>query len=76
MHFCDQPNAIATSSRSVWPCVMVHGAHNLFVLAVMDAATVKAGWGAWGPGEFGIGITAMAWIAALVVLRTPRVAPA
>ncbi|HEV7693021.1 MAG TPA: type II CAAX endopeptidase family protein [Hyphomonadaceae bacterium] len=62
---------VKIKSQSLWPCVMIHGAHNLFVLAILDAATSKQGWGAWLLGEFGAGMAIMAAIgAALVLLRT------
>jgi uncharacterized protein len=62
---------VRVKSQSLWPCVMIHGAHNLFVLAILDAATSKQGWGSWVLGEFG---GAMAFMAAagagLTLFRT------
>lgn len=59
---------VRMKSRSIWPCVIIHGAHNLFVLAILDAATAKMGWGAWLLGEFGAGLAITVWIGAAWVL--------
>jgi membrane protease YdiL (CAAX protease family) len=54
-------------SGSLWPAVVLHASHNLFVQAVFDALTVSAGVTAYLTGEFGIGLAIASALVALVV---------
>jgi membrane protease YdiL (CAAX protease family) len=65
---------LRTVSGSVWPCAMLHAAHNLFIQSILDQATVNGPSTLWITGEFGFGL-ALATIAAVLVLlawRKPR----
>ncbi len=54
-------------SGSVWPCALMHAAHNLFVQSIFDQATVNGPSTLWITGEFGFGL-ALTTIAAVLVL--------
>ena len=59
-------------SDSVWPCVLLHASHNLFVQSIFDAATVDRGGTMWLTGEFGAGLAVAALLLAWWALRRAR----
>lgn len=58
-------------SGSVWPAVLLHGSHNLFVQGFFDRATVDTGSTRFWTGEFGAGLAVAAVVAALVTRSLP-----
>ncbi len=58
-----------TRSDSVWPCALLHGAHNLLVLSVFDAATRATDWSPILLGQFGAGLIATLAIVVWACLR-------
>ena len=58
---------ITLRSGSVWPAVLLHGSHNLYVQGVFDRATIDTGPTALWAGEFGAGLAIAAVLVALVV---------
>lgn len=63
---------ITLTSGSVWPAVLLHGSHNLYVQGVFDRATVDTGPTAYWTGEFGAGLAIAAVLVAVVARRLPR----
>lgn len=59
-------------SGSVWPAMLLHGSHNLYIQGVLDRATVDTGPTEYWTGEFGAGLALAAVIVALVSRRLPR----
>lgn len=44
------------ASGSLWPAVLMHAVHNLFIQSVLDHLTVDTGNTAWFTTEFGLGL--------------------
>lgn len=63
---------ITLRSGSVWPAVLLHGSHNLYVQGVFDRATVDTGPTEFWIGEFGAGLAVVAVVVALLSRRLPR----
>lgn len=59
-------------SQSVWPCAMLHAAHNLFVQSIFDQATVNGAKTLYVTGEFGVGLALTAAVTAFLVLSLRR----
>lgn len=59
---------------SLWPCVVLHASHNLFVEGVFDPLTVKVGLSRFVTSEFGLGLSLTICVAAAVLLRRQPVA--
>jgi membrane protease YdiL (CAAX protease family) len=55
-------------SASVWPCALLHAAHNLFVQSIFDQATVNGPSTLWITGEFGFGLALTTWASTLLLL--------
>lgn len=66
---------ITLKSGSVWPAMLLHASHNLYVQGFFDRATVDTGPTAWWTGEFGTGLALAGVVVALVTRRLPRPAP-
>jgi membrane protease YdiL (CAAX protease family) len=60
---------LTLKSRSLWPAALLHAAHNLFVQAVFDGATIEGPNANWLTGEFGIGLAITIAIAAWLLIR-------
>lgn len=60
---------LTVRSGSFWPAAVLHAAHNLFVQAVFDGATVEGELAPWLTGEFGAGLAITVAITAAVLLR-------
>jgi membrane protease YdiL (CAAX protease family) len=63
---------ITLKSGSLWPAVLLHGSHNLYIQGVFDRATIDTGPTAFWTGEFGAGLAVAAVLVALVTRRLPR----
>jgi membrane protease YdiL (CAAX protease family) len=63
---------VTLGSGSVWPAMLLHGSHNLYVQGVFDRGTVDTGPTAWWTGEFGAGLAIAAVIVALFTRHLPR----
>lgn len=59
-------------SGSVWPAIVLHATHNLFVQGVFDRATKDPGGAQYLTGEFGLGLAAMGVVAMIVIDRHMR----
>jgi uncharacterized protein len=58
------------ASGSVWPAALMHGAHNIFIQAVLDPVTQDAsGITPFVSGEFGLGVAFAYVVAGLVAWR-------
>jgi membrane protease YdiL (CAAX protease family) len=57
------------SSGSIWPAVLMHGVHNLFIQGVLDAITVNNGNTRFFTTEFGLGLAIMGLVVGLVFAR-------
>lgn len=66
---------ITLRSGSVWPAMLLHGSHNLWVQGFFDRATVDTGPTHFWTGEFGAGLALAAVVVAFVVRRLPRPEP-
>jgi membrane protease YdiL (CAAX protease family) len=67
-------------SQSVWPCAVLHAAHNLLIQSIFDQATVNGPYTLYVVGEFGAGLALTASATAFLVLtlynrRTISLAP-
>jgi membrane protease YdiL (CAAX protease family) len=60
---------LTLKSRSLWPAAVLHAAHNLFVQAVFDGATIEGPKANWVTGEFGIGLAVTIGLAAWLLVR-------
>ncbi|MDX1500717.1 MAG: CPBP family intramembrane glutamic endopeptidase [Thermoanaerobaculia bacterium] len=63
---------IRLKSGSLWPAVLLHGSHNLWVQGFFDRATLDTGPTEYWSGEFGAGLAAAAIVIALVTRRLAR----
>ena len=63
---------ITLASGSVWPAMLLHGSHNLYIQGVLDRATIDTGPTAYWTSEFGAGLAIAAVLVALVTRRLPR----
>lgn len=56
---------IRLKSESIWPCVLLHAAHNAIIQMFFDRVTIDTGWTKYFTTEFGIGllipVLAIAW---------------
>ena len=57
------------ASCSLWPCVLLHSAHNGFVQEVLTPLTANTGHTAWYIDEFGLFLPLAITVAALLTLR-------
>jgi membrane protease YdiL (CAAX protease family) len=68
---------IRLKSGSVWPAMLLHASHNLFVQAVFDPLTRHTPFTNYTIGEFGAGLAIAVVVVALIVWRhRPRAASA
>ncbi|MEA4908731.1 MAG: type II CAAX endopeptidase family protein [Anaerolineaceae bacterium] len=56
-------------SGSLWPAVILHAAHNLFIQGLFDPLTTNTGPTAYLTGEFGIGLAIAGTLLALIFWR-------
>jgi membrane protease YdiL (CAAX protease family) len=56
-------------SGSLWPAALLHASHNLFIMHVFDAMTVKTGLTAFITGELGIGLALTGSVVAYLFWR-------
>ena len=66
MGFTFLVNALCLKAHSLWPAVLLHASHNVFVQSIFDAATVNGPYTQYLTSEFGIGL-AVAYMAACVL---------
>jgi uncharacterized protein len=59
-------------SGSLWPAVLLHASHNLFVQSVFGAATADTGHTAYYAGEFGAVLPVLIVVAAALVIWRRR----
>lgn len=67
---------VRARSASVWPCAVMHAAHNLFIQSILDQATVNGPTTLWITGEFGYGLAITSCITAWAVLTLHKRGPA
>jgi len=63
-------------SRSLWPAVFLHGAHNTLIQLVLTPLSRDTGRTAWVIDEFGLGLAITGLLAAVIVWRLARRDPA
>ena len=63
---------IRLESGSLWPAVLLHASHNLFVQGVFDSATRDTGPTRYITGEFGFGLVITIGIVALLIIRRQK----
>lgn len=63
-------------SGSFWPCMLLHGSHNVFIQAFFDPLTRPAPITNYMIGEFGAGLAIVAIILAIIFDRKSRELPA
>lgn len=56
-------------SGSIWPCVLLHSAHNSFVQGIFDPLTAPVGWAKYITTEFGAGLAVAMLVASVLVVR-------
>lgn len=57
-------------SKSIWPCAILHGSHNLFVQAVYDRMTAPTGKALYITTEFGVGLALTCAITAFILWKS------
>jgi hypothetical protein len=62
-------NHLTVKSGSVWPSVLIHGSHNLFMALVFDKMTTNSGITKYITTEFGVGLAVVYSIVAIYILR-------
>lgn len=60
---------ITMRSSSLWPAVLLHATHNLFVQTVFDGALIEGPNANWLTGEFGVGLAVTISIAAALLWK-------
>lgn len=50
-------NELCVRAGNMWPAVMLHASHNLFVQTIFDVMTVNGTYTRYVTSEFGIGLT-------------------
>jgi membrane protease YdiL (CAAX protease family) len=63
------------ASGSVWPAMLLHASHNLWIQGVFDSLTADTGPTEWWIGEFGAGLALVAIPVALVALYLRKRSP-
>lgn len=63
---------LTLKSRSLWPAVLLHASHNLFIYAIFDRLTRGGSTSPYITGEFGVGLALAALIVAYVFWRLQR----
>ena len=63
---------LRTCSGSLWPCVVLHAAHNTFVQVIFDPLTARAGWAKYITTEFGAGLAVAIVLSALLIVSRAR----
>ena len=63
------------ASNSVWPAVLLHASHNLWIQGVFDRLTTDTGPTEWWIGEFGAGLALVSIPVALVALYLRKRSP-
>ena len=61
------------ASKSVWPCVVLHASHNLFIQGLFDPLTADAGYTPYVTTEFGIATAAVVAVVGVIFWRRGRV---
>jgi len=65
-------NTLCMKAGSMWPAVMLHSSHNLFVQSVFDKMTVNKSYTQYITSEFGIGLALCYAVAAMFIVCTGR----
>lgn len=65
-------NWLCIKAQSVWPAIILHASHNLFVQAVFDVMTIKGGLSEYLTTEFGIGLAIFYAVIAMIVVKWYR----
>ena len=60
---------IRLKSGSVWPAMLLHASHNLFIQAIFDPRTRSTPFTNYTIGEFGAGFVIVAWIVVAIIWR-------
>ena len=60
------------ASNSVWPCVVLHASHNLFIQGVFDRLTADAGYTPFITTEFGIATAVVLALVGVIFWRSGR----
>lgn len=60
------------ASNSVWPCVVLHASHNLFIQGVFDSLTADAGYTPFITTEFGIATAVVLAFVGVIFWRRGR----
>jgi membrane protease YdiL (CAAX protease family) len=63
---------VRARSASVWPCALMHAAHNLFIQSIFDQATVNGPATLSITGEFGFGLAVTSLLTAVAVATVNR----
>ena len=62
-------NTLCTRAGSLWPAVLLHAAHNVFVQSVFDRLTVNGPYTQYFTSEFGAGLAIGYALVALFILK-------
>lgn len=62
-------DTLCIRAGSLWPAVLLHAAHNVFVQSVFDPLTVNGPYTQYLTSEFGVGLAAGYALVALIIIR-------
>lgn len=65
-------NTLCMKAGSMWPAVVLHSSHNLFVQSVFDKMTVNKSYTQYITSEFGIGLALCYAVAAMFIVYKGR----
>jgi membrane protease YdiL (CAAX protease family) len=65
-------NELCIRARNMWPAVMLHASHNLFVQSIFDKITVNGTYTRYVTSEFGIGLAIAYGVVAGIILYKKR----
>ena len=66
-------NELCVRAGNMWPAVMLHASHNLFVQTIFDVMTVNGTYTRYVTSEFGIGLSiAYGVVAGIILLKRTK----
>lgn len=65
-------NTLCIKANSMWPSVVLHSSHNLFVQSIFDEMTVNKFYTQYITSEFGVGLALCYAVVAILILYKGR----
>ena len=61
-------NTLCMEANSMWPSIVLHSSHNLFVQSIFDKMTINASYTQYITSEFGVGLALCYTLATIFIL--------